>query len=498
MDISVKHQDMTTALANVIVLGIFEDDKILTPSQEKIDKALNGLISNGLIKKEGFKGKFSDTVIVPTQLKIASDKIMLVGLGKKKEFNCTKLRELCAKITKQLDKTLNIKNISMELLGLKSGNYDIQSCTSAMAEGILISLYDFDKYKNKKTEPQIKKIRFSTEDTKDEKAAKIALNNTKIICSAMDFAKDLINEPAQNATPENISQIAKNLSTNIGLSFKVYNKKQLSEMNFNAFLAVGQGSEQEPKFIHLTYKPTKKAKKKVVLIGKGITFDSGGLDIKPANSMLTMKTDMSGCATVLGVIRAIAALKPDIEVHDLSALCENMPSGKSYTQGDVLVAKNGKTIEVDNTDAEGRLTLADVLTFADELDADEVIDIATLTGACIVALGQNITGIMGNNPNMIKNIINIGKKSGETLWELPIFDDMQEMLKSDIADMRNTGSRFAGASVAGRFLQNFTKSKSWAHIDIAGTAFIDKPYRELNKGATGVMIRTLTNYIMSL
>lgn len=498
MDISVKHQDMTTALANVIVLGIFEDDKILTPSQEKIDKALNGLISNGLIKKEGFKGKFSDTVIVPTQLKIASDKIMLVGLGKKKEFNCTKLRELCAKITKQLDKSLNIKNISMELLGLKSGNYDIQSCTSAMAEGILISLYDFDKYKNKKTEPQIKKIRFSTEDTKDEKAAKIALNNTKIICSAMDFAKDLINEPAQNATPENISQIAKNLSTDIGLSFKVYNKKQLSEMNFNAFLAVGQGSEQEPKFIHLTYKPTKKAKKKVVLIGKGITFDSGGLDIKPANSMLTMKTDMSGCATVLGVIQAIAALKPDIEVHALSALCENMPSGKSYKQGDVLVAKNGKTIEVDNTDAEGRLTLADVLTFADELDADEVIDIATLTGACIVALGQNITGIMGNNPNMIKNIINIGKKSGETLWELPIFDDMQEMLKSDIADMRNTGSRFAGASVAGRFLQNFTKSKSWAHIDIAGTAFIDKPYRELNKGATGVMIRTLTNYIMSL
>ena len=270
-------------------------------------------------------------------------------------------------------------------------------------------------------------------------------------------------------------------------------------MNFNAFLAVVQGSGREPKFIHLTYKPaSKKPKKKIVLIGKGITFDSGGLDIKPANSMLTMKTDMSGCATVLGVIQAIAALKPDVEVHALSALCENMPSGMSYKQGDVLVAKNGKTIEVDNTDAEGRLTLADVLTYADELDADEVIDIATLTGACIVALGQNITGIMGNNPEMIKRIIKTGAQSGETLWELPIFDDMQEMLKSDIADMRNTGSRFAGASVAGRFLQNFTKSKNWAHLDIAGTAFIDKPYRELNKGATGVMVRTLTNYIMSM
>lgn len=498
MDISAKHQDMTTVLTNVIVLGIFEDDKILNPVQTKTDKALKGLISNGLIKTEGFKGKYSDTVIVPTQLKIPADKIMLVGLGKKKEFDCSKLRELSAKIIKQLDKTLNIKNVSIEPLGLKCGNFNIQECANAITEGILISTYDYDKYKTKKNQQQIKKVRIVLEDAKEEKAAKTGVNNGKILCSAMDFTKDLINEPAQNATPEAIAQIAKNLSLDLGLTFDVYSKKQLAQMNFNAFLAVGQGSEQEPKFIHLTYKPTKKAKKKIILIGKGITFDSGGLDIKPANSMLTMKTDMSGCATVLGVIQAIAALKPDIEVHALSALCENMPSGKSYKQGDVLTAKNGKTIEVDNTDAEGRLTLADVLTYADELNADEVIDIATLTGACIVALGQNITGIMGNNQEMIKKIINIGKKSGENLWELPIFDDMQEMLKSDIADMRNTGSRYAGASVAGRFLQNFTKSKNWAHIDIAGTAFIDKPYKELNKGATGVMVRTLTNYIMSL
>ncbi len=498
MDISVKHQDLTTILANVVVLGIFEDDKNLNPAQTIVDKSLKGLISNYLIKSEGFKGKFADSVIVPTQLKIPADKLMLVGLGKKKEFDCSKLRELCAKVIKQLDKSLNIKNVSIELLGLTSGNFDAQSCANAMSEGMLIAMYDYDKYKTKKSTPQIKKVRIVAYDTKDEKSAKAGVNSAKILCSAMDFTKDLINEPAQNATPETISQVAKNLSTDLGLTIKIYNKKQLSDMNFNAFLAVGQGSEREPKFIHLTYKPAKKAKKKIVLIGKGITFDSGGLDIKPANSMLTMKTDMSGCATVLGVIQAIAALKPDVEVHVLSALCENMPSGSSYKQGDVLTAKNGKTIEVDNTDAEGRLTLADVLTYADELNADEVIDIATLTGACIVALGQNITGIMGNNHNMIENIINIGKKSGETLWELPIFDDMQDMLKSDIADMRNTGSRFAGASVAGRFLQNFTKSKNWAHIDIAGTAFIDKPYRELNKGATGVMVRTLTNYIMSL
>lgn len=499
MDISVKNQELAGILSNVLVIGIFEDDKTLSSGAKRVDEALLGLISEQIIKKEGFKAKFGDSVVVPTNLKIPSDKIMLAGLGKKKEFDTSKLCELMSKLIKQLDKTLGAKNISCELIGHQGANFDAQKCAEAMSIGILAGMYDFDKYKTKKNIPQIKKIRMATENTKDEKAAKAGVNTAKILCSAMDFTKDLINEPAQNATPEEIAQIAKNMSEDLGLTFKVYNKKQLQQMNFNAFLAVGQGSGREPKFIHLTYKPaSKKPKKKIVLIGKGITFDSGGLDIKPANSMLTMKTDMSGCATVLGVIQAIAALKPDVEVHALSALCENMPSGMSYKQGDVLVAKNGKTIEVDNTDAEGRLTLADVLTYADELDADEVIDIATLTGACIVALGQNITGIMGNNPEMIKRIIKTGAQSGETLWELPIFDDMQEMLKSDIADMRNTGSRFAGASVAGRFLQNFTKSKNWAHLDIAGTAFIDKPYKVLNKGATGVMVRTLTNYIMSM
>ena len=211
--------------------------------------------------------------------------------------------------------------------------------------------------------------------------------------------------------------------------------------------------------------------------------------------MLTMKTDMTGCATVLGVMKAICELKPEIELHVMSALCENMPSGSSYKVGDVLISKSGKTIEVDNTDAEGRLTLADVLTYADSINPDEVIDIATLTGAVIVALGNNITGIMGNNQEMIDEFKEVCKLTGEPVWQLPIFDDMQDNLKSDIADMKNTGPRYAGSSVAGRFLENFTQSKKWLHIDIAGTAYIDKPYSELQKGATGVMVRSLVKYL---
>ena len=311
----------------------------------------------------------------------------------------------------------------------------------------------------------------------------------------MNFTRDLVNESAEIMTPSKVAEIAKKLADEKCLKFEVYNKDELKKMNFNAFLAVGQGSAQEPKFIHLTYK-SQNPKKKFALIGKGITFDSGGLDIKPASSMLTMKTDMTGCATVLGVIKAISEIKPDIELHVLSALCENMPSGTSYKVGDVLTSKSGKTIEVDNTDAEGRLTLADVLTYADELNVDEVIDIATLTGAVIVALGDNITGVMGNNQGQIDEFLKIAAKTGERAWQLPIYDDLMENLKSDIADMSNTGGRQAGSSVAGRFLQNFTKSGKWLHIDIAGTAYTDKAHREVPKGATGVMLRTLVQYLI--
>ena len=277
MDISAKNQELTSILSNVLVLGVFEDDKNLNAAQKKVDDTLNGLISEQLIKKEGFKAKFADSVTVHTQLKIPSDKLMLVELGKKKEFDSTKLTELTSKIIKQLDKTLGAKNVSFELLGIDSKNMDVEQCAYSAAVGILVGMYDYDKYKSKKSTPQIKKIRIATDNIKDEKAAKSGVNNAKIICSAMDFTKDLINEPAQNATPEAIAEIAKNFSEDLGLTFKVYNKKQLQQMNFNAFLAVGQGSEREPKFIHLTYKPNK-PRKKIVLIGKGITFDSGGLD----------------------------------------------------------------------------------------------------------------------------------------------------------------------------------------------------------------------------
>ena len=238
-------------------------------------------------------------------------------------------------------------------------------------------------------------------------------------------------------------------------------------------------------------------KKKVAIIGKGLTFDSGGMDLKPPASMLNMKDDMSGAACVISVMGALAKLRPDIEVYGIVAACENMISGKAYKPGDILTAKNGKTIEVDNTDAEGRITLADALCFAEELRPDVIIDIATLTGACMVALGSVAGGIMGTNEELTKEIIKAANENGEKYWELPLYEEYFESLKSDIADMKNTGSRYGGASAAGVFLKNFVKNKNWAHMDIAGTAHIDKPqYDILKKGATGAGVRTLLGWLI--
>ena len=349
--------------------------------------------------------------------------------------------------------------------------------------GIYIGDYKFDKYKTDKKDKHVQEVIVEASSELVKKAEKIA--------SAMAFTRNLANEPAQFATPTELASIAQDL----GLETKIYNKDECEKMGMGAFLAVGRGSEEEPKFIHMKYS-TDNPKKRIAIIGKGICFDSGGLDIKPASSMLTMKDDMSGAACVLGIMSIIKEFNPQVEVHGIIAACENMPSGKSYKPGDILTAKNGKTIEVDNTDAEGRLTLADALCYACELGVDEVIDIATLTGACMVALGSQAAGIMGNDDELVSNLIKSADKNGERFWRLPLWEEYFESLKSEVADMKNSGARWGGASAAGVFLQKFVKDVKWAHIDIAGTAFLEKPQKELIAGASGAGVRTLLGYIL--
>lgn len=470
--------------AKIFILPFFEDSKKMSDVQIELDKKFNNIISENILKT--FDAKLNETLMFPIPDEY---KILALGLGKKKELDIEKYRLAISKAYNAIQKHIKDKTLAVELIDSEKIDKKILAASITITVGI--NDYKFDKYiTNKKSHIEILEI-LSKEKNPD--IGKI-LKKADIVNNSMDYTKDLVFESAQVMTPSKVSKVAIELAKSNNLDIKVYNKEELKKMNFNTFLAVGQGSTQPPKFIHLTYK-SKNPTKKVVLIGKGITFDSGGLDIKPAASMLTMKTDMTGCATVLGVMKAISEIKPEIELHCMSALCENMPSGSSYKVGDVIKTKSGKTVEVDNTDAEGRLTLADVLTYADEIEADEVIDIATLTGAVVVALGDSITGILGNNQEQIEEFKKAAIETGERVWQLPIYDDLMDNLKSDIADMSNTGGRQAGASVAARFLQNYTKSNKWLHIDIAGTAFTDKIRGITPKGATGVMVRTLVKYL---
>jgi leucyl aminopeptidase len=302
--------------------------------------------------------------------------------------------------------------------------------------------------------------------------------------------------PANDMHPSYLAKLAVDIAKEARLEVKVYDRAACNKMGMGAFLGVAAGSAQPPKFIHLTYKPARRAHKRVAVIGKGITFDSGGLDLKSAEGMLHMKDDMSGAAAVLGIMRALPALAPMVEVHGLIAATENMPSGSATRPGDVLRAMNGTTIEVGNTDAEGRLTLADAICYAfDRAHADETIDMATLTGACVVALGPLCSGLFSNDQALADRLLAAAEAAGERVWQMPLIDEYRDNLKSDVADFNNVGPRGGGAITAGLFLKEFAGDRPWAHLDIAGPAFVDKDMPLGPKGATGAAVRTLLAYL---
>lgn len=432
-------------------------------------------VNKFVVETKDFEGKYNTTYLIPTLGQFSAPKILVLGCGKRAEFNQNKARVLIAKAIKTVA-PLKLRRVAFDVdFGFDYGKFG--------TIGAYIGNYSFDKYKNKKTE-RVDEVYFT-------KVCPAEIEKGELIAQAMTFTRDLANEPAAYATPQKLADIALGLE---GVETRVYEEPEIREMKMGAYLAVGQGSVNPPKFIHMKYS-IENPKKRIAIIGKGICFDSGGLDIKPAASMLTMKDDMAGAACVLGIMSVISRLHPEVEVHGIIAACENMPSGSAYKPGDILTAKNGKTIEVDNTDAEGRLTLADALCYASELGVDEVIDIATLTGACSVAFGAVCAGILGNCDELVRNVKDAAFEIGEKYWELPTYEEYANGLKSEVADMRNTGGRSGGASSAGLFLKEFVSNVKWAHIDIAGVAFLDAPLNEFIKGSTGSGVRALLNYI---
>lgn len=469
-----------------LVFFLFEKEK-LPQELISLDKKLNGIISL-MIKKHYFKGSQNENYLVHCYGKIKADNITLVGLGEKGKFNQEKLRLAVAQVLGRI-KNLNHKNVTLVLPEI---NLNIIEDIGVIS---LISLYNFLLYKNevKEKTKKIQKVDIYV-GAKSISKYQEALHRAKIIGESVNWTKDLVNHPANFLTPQELAKAAKKL-VDKNTKINVFGRYDLGKMKMGLILGVSKGSDEEPKLIVLDYKP-KKYKNTIAIVGKGLTFDSGGISLKPSQDMHEMKNDMAGAAAVLGAIEAITKLKPNLRIVAIVPAVENLPSGKALKPGDILRSASGKNVEVINTDAEGRMVLADALYYAQSYKPSAIIDLATLTGSIISTLGHEAAGIFSNNKNLIQKIEASAKTSGEKVWQLPIWDEFKEGLKSEIADLSNAGVRHeAGAINAALFLGEFTGKYPWAHLDIAGTAFVNKPKSYQQKGATGYGVRLLIDFI---
>jgi len=395
---------------------------------------------------------------------------------------------------------------SIAIKALKSSNYSCagfnvdEENIQAIIEGIVLGGYEFNKYKSEPKKYTLKNIYLAC---KDVKKLQSAFEEAIIIADATSFTRDIVNTIPEDLNPPTFAELAKDLAKENDLKCEILGEDKLKKQKMEAMLAVGRASRHDSKLIHLTYKPKKKAKKVVTLVGKGLTYDSGGLSLKPSTSMVTMKMDKAGACAVLGMIKAASELKLDIEVHAFIGAVENMIGGDAYKPDDVLKTRNGKTVEVRNTDAEGRLVLCDVLDYAqDKVQADYLFDFATLTGACMVALGQYTTGIMGHSNSLKHNFFEAANNSGELVGSLPFNKHLKKLLKSEIADISNVGSKpYGGAITAGLYLDNFIKDENkdkWLHFDIAGSAYTEAPWDCNVYGGTGAGVRLVSSFLKSI
>jgi leucyl aminopeptidase len=491
--IFIKKGVLADTKSEVIILTLFEDSKKLTGETLAIDKKSGGLISE-LIASRDFEAKPSQISVIYTRGTLPAKRIALVGLGKQSEFNLEKLRTAFARISGHL-RNMNIKEAATSInLNLIPGKKD--QAAQAAVEGAMLGLYQYTPYKTVDREDlkDMEKLNIIA-DGKDFSLIESAVKKARIIAGAVYFARDLISAPANEMTPSIMAQKAREIAARKNVSCKVLDKKKMKEIGMNALLGVASGSCEEPKFIILEYAGGKKNAAPIVLVGKGLTFDSGGISIKPADKMDEMKTDMSGGAAVMGAIMAAADLQIPLNIIGLIPATENMPGGSALKPGDILKSYSGKTIEVLNTDAEGRLILADALAYASVYKPEAVIDLATLTGACIIALGDDVIGMLGTDDKLKKEIEKAAQNTGELVWELPLWESYHELIKSDIADYKNSGGRAAGTITAAAFLSKFAGDYPWVHLDIAGPAWSSKDKAYVPKGASGVGVRLLVEFL---
>ncbi len=499
MTISTRKGTIAEEACDLLVIGAVMDAKKAPQLSTRINDAVDAHLAH-VLKEDRFKAKEGATMLIRLDGRIPAKRVLVVGLGTTDELTVAMVRRASAQAYHALS-SLRLKRVLVVPFGWSQAKLDPIESVQAMVEGFRLAEYTYGRYKKKQKQSPIDALDLILDDGRFLRKAQAALELAQLCAAGTIVARDLVNTPALHMAPKDLVASAKELvQGHVGVRVKVFNKEQLKKMGAGGILAVNQGSDHDPFMVHLTYKPKKKAKKVVAFVGKAVTFDSGGLSLKPADGMMTMKIDMSGAAAVIGLFSVLSELQPNVEVHGIFGAVENMPSGKAIRPGDVVTAMNGKTIEILNTDAEGRVTLADTLTYAGKLKPDMIIDLATLTGACMVALGEEITGLMSNNPELAQRMLIASTQAGEQMWELPLYKPYQPLIVSDVADVKNIGGgRYGGALTAGLFLQEFVdKAMPWIHLDIAGPAFAERPFSPYEqKGATGHPVRTLIQFLRS-
>lgn len=480
---------------SLLVIGIFENERDFSQSKQ-LDPVVFGSIQETLDNKE-FRGTFGSSIIIYTPGKGPIKKIMLLGLGKREKFT-DEIARICAGKAALKAKELGSKEFSI----LQFSNLE-EGLIEAMTEGVALSLYSFDRYKvsadsNNKCRVEEVSILINSDSPKFQSL----VDRASLVVEAVNFARDIGNLPPNDCSPAQLASTAHSLAQEYGLKARIIDRYELENMGMGGIMAVGKGSNNPPKLIILEYygDTTSDNQKPYLLVGKAVTFDAGGISIKPSEKMDEMKFDKCGGCTVLAIMRAVASMKLAVNVVCIVPSVENMPSATSYRPGDIIKMYSGKTVEVLNTDAEGRMILADALAYGiATYGPKSVIDLATLTGAAVIALGSNVAALVGNNKQLIDRLHDLSEKTGEKMWELPLYDEYHEQIKSPYADIRNIGGRPAGAITAAAFLSNFISGVPWVHMDIAGTAWTqDGTYeRSYNpKGATGFGVRTLVKLLM--
>ena len=463
------------------------------PQIRALDRALRGNL-RARIQNSKFTGAEGSTLLYTSAGFLSAPQLLLIGLGGESEITSETWRKTGARARREAS-AIGAEEIAV----LFAPEKNPESAAAALVEGSLLAAYQFNKYRsNAKSPVEVKSLTLFKPGLKQTAALQKAVDMAQAVVPAVFLARDLVNEPPSVATARFLGEQAARVCRGRGLSVEVWGKKKIETMQLAGLLAVNRGSQEEPRFIKIHYKPTGKSKKKVALVGKGITFDSGGLSLKPSKSMETMKLDMAGGAAVIAALSCLPKLGLNVEVTGYVPTTDNLPGHNAQKPGDVIHYLNGKTIEVLNTDAEGRLILADALALAAREKPDYMINLATLTGACMVALGSQVAGLFSNNQSLANTLLHAAGETGEKLWQLPLVKEYKESIKSSVADMKNIGGAHGGAIIAALILQEFVADVPWAHLDIAGPAFADGDNLICPKGGTGFGVRTLINFLSSL